>query len=150
MTSISAIASSATVVLLPRIARTADGMRQGADGEVVAGQLRHHLPATEREDAGADIDEFFNIGRDDDVGGASLAVGLHHAVDFGLGADVDADGGVFKHDHAVFLAGPAGEHDLLLVAARERADVALRVGGLDGAAGEDTAGVAGLVAEVTW
>ena len=41
----------------------------------------------------------------------------HHAVDLGLGADIDADGRVLQHQQPVALAGPARQHDLLLVAA---------------------------------
>ena len=102
------------------------GQRRG--GELVARQLGDDLAAAEGQHAVADVDQLLDVRGDHDVGGARLAVGQHHAVDLGLGADVDADGRILQHDDPVFLPGPAGQHDLLLVAARQRADVAVRIG----------------------
>ena len=60
-------------------------------------------------------------------GGAGGGVSGHHPVDLGLGADVDADRRVLQDEQAVVLPGPAGQHDLLLVAAGQRGDVALGI-----------------------
>ena len=53
----------------------------------------------------------------------------HEAVHGGLGADVDALGRLVEDDHLGRRRQPFGDDDLLLVAARQRADVLAERGG---------------------
>ena len=72
-----------------------------------------------------------SIGRDEDDRRAQLGTLLHQAVDLALGADVDAARRLREHQHLGVAVEHPPEHDLLLVAARERSDTALRRGGHD-------------------
>ena len=67
---------------------------------------------------------------DEIISTATPAVGepAHQAIDFGLGADVDAARRLVEDDDLGLHGQPLGEHDLLLVAARERAGALRDVG----------------------
>ena len=67
-------------------------------------------------------------------------------IDFRLGADVDADGRLLEHEKTHLRLHPAGENDLLLIAAAQRGDHRLGIPGLDREAVEDDARIGELVA----
>ena len=101
------------------------GRRQLADDPALA---HHGDPVGEAEQLG-------HLGgdhQDGDAGGGEL---LDQAVDLELGADVDAAGRLVQDQDARLAGEPAGEHHLLLVAARELADLLLDGGRLDARAG---------------
>ena len=59
------------------------------------------------------------IGRDQDDAGALLQQRAEQPVDFGLGADVDADGRLVEDEQLGAVVEPFADDDLLLVAARQ-------------------------------
>ncbi len=61
-------------------------------------------------------------------GDAAVGQGADQRVDLRAGADVDAAGGLVQQQHPAVAQQPAGQHDLLLVAAGQRADLAVDVG----------------------
>ena len=71
------------------------------------------------------------VGRDQENAGARVQELGEDAVDLGLGADVDADGGLVEDEQVGAVAEPFADDDLLLVAARQGG------GGDTGGAGDD-------------
>src|SRR5699024_9832406 len=67
---------------------------------------------------------------DDDSDSASRKL-VDQGVDLGARADVDAAGRLVEQEDPAVAHEPTGQHDLLLVAARERADLARDVLGAD-------------------
>ena len=69
-------------------------------------------------------------GHDDD-GDALVGEPADEGVDLGAGADVDAAGGLVEQQDPAAVQQPAGEDDLLLVAAGQGARLAVHAGGAD-------------------
>ncbi len=93
----------------------------GEDRGLVAlrGQLGGGMPVVHDDDAVGHADDLGELRRDHEDGDALLGEPAHELVDGDLGADVDAAGGLVEQHHAGLRGEPLGEHDLLLVAARE-------------------------------
>ena len=109
-----------------------DGPGQGLDVRVGHDQQRVGQPAV-----GHDVDE---VGRLEDLGDlgavddhrvAAAGVLAHEPVDLALRADVDAAGRLLEDEHARALHDRRRDGDLLLVAARQRADRQVDRGRLD-------------------
>ena len=69
-----------------------------------------------------------DLAGDHDDGDAAVGQVAHQRVDLRAGADVDAAGGLVEQQHAAVAQQPAGQDDLLLVAAGQGADLAVDVG----------------------
>jgi hypothetical protein len=101
--------------------------QQLALARVFAGDLGHELALAHDENPAADPHQLLQFGGDDeDAEPGSCEVG-DDAVKLGLRLDVHAPGGLVQQQHAAMAEQPAGQHDLLLVAARELANDAVRV-----------------------
>ena len=91
----------------------------------------HDAAGSHHQDAVRQAYQFSHLGRDQEDRHAVGGKALDEAVDLGLGADVDAAGRLVQ-DQDLRLAGdPAGEDNLLLVAARQLADRLLQRWRLD-------------------
>ena len=100
-------------------------------GGVGAGDVGGEAALAHDEDAVAHAEDLGELGGDHDDGDPLLGELGDQGVDLGLGADVDAAGG-FVEDENLRLGGePAGDDDLLLVAAGEGADALLHRRGAD-------------------
>jgi hypothetical protein len=111
------------------------GDHQAADllfRDVGAGELTHDMPAREDEYAVAQSFELESVGRHDDDRGALIRDVAENPVDLHARANVDAGGRFFGEDQRGLGKERSGEHDLLLVAARERADIGIDTSALDG------------------
>lgn len=94
--------------------------------DLAARQRTSHTPVDDHGDAVAELDQFDEIGRDDQDP-AAVADGIpDHGIDFLACAHVDADRRFIQEQHARPRIIPFSEHDLLLVAAGERPDQAER------------------------
>src|SRR5271170_8475495 len=125
----------------------ARGIRgEACDRELAASDLGHDATATEYERAMADALHFFEIGREQQNRKALFQGLLHEVIDFRLGADVDADSRLLEHEKTHLRLHPAGENDLLLIAAAQRGDHRLGIPWLDGEAVEDDARIGNFVA----
>ena len=91
--------------------------------------LGDDLALAHDQDARADADELLELGRDDEHAEAGLGEVGDQPVDLGLGRDVDAARRLVEQQHPAVAQQPAGEHHLLLVAAREQPDDAVGVVG---------------------
>lgn len=100
-------------------------------GHLVAGQFTRHRATAQDDDAVGALDEFLDVGGDEQDGEAFAGEVVDEALDLGLGADVDAPGGLVEQQDLGLQAEPAGQQDLLLVAAGEFADLLLGARGLD-------------------
>lgn len=100
-------------------------------GHRVAREFARHRAAAQDDDAVGALDEFFDVGGDEQDGEALPGEFVDEALDLGLGADVDAAGGFVEQQHLGLQAEPAGEEYLLLVAAGEFADLLLGARRLD-------------------
>ena len=98
--------------------------------------VHHRDPVGEGED-------LVELGRDQHHGRPAVALGDDPAVDELDGAHVDAAGGLGGDEHLQVAGELAGHDDLLLVAARQRADGGLRALGADVELLDPLAGVAG-------
>jgi hypothetical protein len=86
-------------------------------------------PLAHDHDAVAHADHLEQLGRDHDHGHA-LARGLaDQVVDRGLAVDVDAAGRLVEDQQVLGGGEPLGQHDLLLVAAREELHLLVQAGG---------------------
>ncbi len=88
-----------------------------------------HAALAHDDDAVAHAEDFGQFGRDHDDREALGDQFGHEVVHGGLGADVDALGRLVEDDHLGLGRQPFGDHHLLLVAARQRADVLAQRGG---------------------
>ena len=102
---------------------------QRALGRVLAVDLGDDLAFAHDEDARADVRELFELGRDDEHAEARGGELADDPVDLRLRGDVDPARRLVQKQDATLAEQPAGEHDLLLVAAGEQADHAVRVVG---------------------
>ena len=138
----------------PRL-RGADCQRRVAEGQRHqpllggVGVVEHagQPAAAHHADAMGEAEQLGQLGRDQEDGEAVGGERANQPVDLGLGADVDALRRLVEDEEARLRRQPAGERDLLLVAAGERAhrrvdrrradgevgDEALRLGALGGA-----------------
>jgi hypothetical protein len=91
-------------------------------------ELRGHLAAVEADDAVADERNLGQLAREEEHRGAVRGELAQERVDLALGADVDAAGRVEAEQGLEPVREPAGDRHLLLVAAREPADLPLRPG----------------------
>jgi len=82
-------------------------------------------------DAVAHAEDFGHLGRDHDNRHAALGQIDHEAVDLGFGADIDALSGLVEDENGGRDVEPAGERDLLLIAAGERAGLGVDRRGFD-------------------
>ncbi|BAB51502.1 mll4969 [Mesorhizobium japonicum MAFF 303099] len=82
-------------------------------------------------DAVGHADHLLHVAGDHQHGDAGIGQGAHQPVDFRLGADVDAARRLVEDHHLRVHGQPLAEHDLLLVAARQRAGARLHRRRLD-------------------
>jgi hypothetical protein len=100
-------------------------------GEFPALEFASQAALTQDEDSITEGDEFgeFTGGDDDSQTGATEFV--DDAVEFRLGSDIDAAGGVIEQQDAWLRSQPAGDDALLLVSAGKAGDARLQAGGFD-------------------
>ena len=87
-----------------------------------AGKFAGDPTVLHAHDAVGEPEDLGQLGRDQQDPDPLLRQRLDQRVDLGLGADVDAPRRLVEDQHLGLGGEPAGEHDLLLVAARELAD----------------------------
>ena len=104
-----------------------DDVRIGA-----AGQNRAQGAAAHHADAVAHADDFGEIAGDQNHGEALFCEAADDLVDLALGADVDALSGLVEDQELGLGREPAGEGNLLLIAAGEAAAAGFRTGAFDG------------------
>lgn len=104
---------------------------QAALVHLVAGEFTGDRAAAQDDDAVGALDQLLDVGGDQQDGEPFAGEFVDQALHLGLGADVDAPGGLVEQQHLGFQAEPAGEQHLLLVATGEFADLLLGAGGLD-------------------
>ena len=92
--------------------------------EVAGRRLVQDLAVPDDEDAVGEPEDLLDLAGHDDDGDAVVGEPTDEGVDLGAGADVDAAGGLVEQQDAAAAQQPPGEHDLLLVAAGEGADLA--------------------------
>ena len=95
------------------------------------GQLADEQAVTHHQDAVGHPDHLGQLAGDHQHGDAVGGELAHQLVDRVLGADVDAAGGLVHQHDARSDAEPAGEHDLLLVAAGEELHLLVEATGRD-------------------
>ena len=83
----------------------------------VARHLAGDPPLAHHQNAVAHADQFGQFGRDDDDADAAARQVAQDAVDFGLGADIDAARRLVEEDYLWVDREHLGDGDLLLVAA---------------------------------
>ena len=94
----------------------------------VAGVVVEDAAVGDDEHAVGEAEHLLDLARHHDDRGAGVGEPTDEGVDLGAGADVDTAGGLVEQQHAGAVHEPAGQHDLLLVAARERAGGAVGIG----------------------
>ena len=95
--------------------------------QIRAGKFAHDAPVIHDRDAVAAADEFVVVGRIEQDRRALIGELAHEPVELLLGADVDAARRIVEQDDARFGHQPFGDHDLLLISARQgRNGVGLR------------------------
>src|SRR3954451_19912993 len=82
-------------------------------------------------DAVADARDLIEFGRDEQHGHAVGGQIAYEFLDLGLGADIDAAGGLVEDEQRRLGDQPAGQQHLLLVAAAEVLDGRVRISGPD-------------------
>ena len=110
------------------------------------GGLVDDLALADDEDPVGETEHLLDLAGDDDDGDAAVGQRPDELVDLGAGADVDAAGGLVEQQHPAVAQQPAGEHDLLLVAAGEGAHGAGHAVGADVEAGGQLLGAPALLA----
>ncbi len=106
------------------------------------------LALADDEDPVGETEHLLDLAGDDHDGDAAVGERPDELVDLGAGADVDAAGGLVEDQHPAVAEQPAGEHDLLLVAARQGADGAGHAVGAYVEARGELGGAAPLLAPV--
>ena len=94
----------------------------------VAGVVVEDAAVGDDEHAVGEAEHLLDLARHHDDRGAGVGEAADEGVDLGAGADVDAAGRLVEQQHPGAVHEPAGEHDLLLVAAGEGAGGAVGVG----------------------
>ena len=79
----------------------------------------------------AHAEDFFHFAGGEQDRNALGGEFFHQAVDFLLGPDIDASGGLVEEQHLGFEGEPFSDDHLLLVATREKLDHLAIAGGLD-------------------
>src|SRR5271165_4036819 len=97
-------------------------MNQPLDGEVRSFQLSDDDAARKHQRAVTQSSDFFEICRNDDDAETGRERLVEKAVDFGLGADIDACSGILGDQNAPADPEPPPDDNLLLIASRERLD----------------------------
>ena len=92
-----------------------------ASSSSVGGGLVDHPALADDEDPVGEAEHLLDLAGDDHDGDAAVGEGADELVDLAAGADVDAAGGLVEQQHPAVAQQPAGEHDLLLVAAGQGA-----------------------------
>ena len=100
-------------------------------GRVGAGDLGRDAALVQDEDPVRHREDLGQVARDEDDPEAGRGELGDDPVDLDLGADVDAAGRLVEDEQARLGGQPLGQDDLLLVAARQRADHLLDAGHLD-------------------
>ena len=103
-----------------RAAARAREMQHVFLGRPRRGQLARDGALAHDEHAVGQPEDLGQVGRHDDHAEPLRGEVADDLVDLGLGADVDALGRLVEHQHLGLGRQPAGEQDLLLVAARQR------------------------------
>ena len=80
------------------------------------------------EDPVGQAEHFLDLAGHDDDGDTVVSEAPDEGVDLGARTDVDAAGGLVEDEHAAAAQQPSGEDDLLLVAAGQRAHLAVDPG----------------------
>ncbi len=93
---------------------------QGVLARVGAGQLADDAPRAKDEDAGREVEHLGHLARDQHDGTACGGELVDERVNLRLGADVDAARRLVEDQHGASRGEPLRQHDLLLVAARQR------------------------------
>jgi hypothetical protein len=92
-------------------------------GQVRSGlQLRNHPALTHDINPVAEADEFRQLATDHEDSDPTVCDPIDQFVDLGLGAHVDAPGGLVQHEQPRRGAQPLAEHTLLLIAAAQGGD----------------------------
>ena len=108
---------------VPPRARLAHRGRQDALRRRLGAVEDRHLPALAHDqDPVAHGEDLGQVGADQDDRDAFLGELVDDLVDLGLGPDVDPARGLVEDEHARMRVQPLAQHDLLLVAARQRGD----------------------------
>ncbi len=84
-----------------------------------ARDLSHHAPVAQDHDPRGQGQQLRHLARDQEDGAAVRGQAVDEGVDLRLGPDVDAAGGLVQDEDPAARGQPAGEDDLLLVAAGE-------------------------------
>ena len=112
--------------LRPAGVRTVALARAGRDDRLLGGLLArergHEAALAHDEHAVGEGEDLGQLGGDDQDGHAVAGQLGEQAVDLGLGADVDPAGRLVDDEQRRLAGQPLGQHDLLLVAAREQRD----------------------------
>src|SRR5271166_639996 len=97
-------------------------MNQPLNGEVRSSQLSDDDAARKHQRAVTQSSDFFEIcGNDNDAETGRERL-IEKAVDFGLGADIDACSGILSDQNAPADPEPTPDYHLLLIASRQRLD----------------------------
>ncbi len=102
------------------------GVQDAILGHLVAGEHRGDPAVAQDQGAVGDVGELGEVGRVEQDGVAARGEVAHQGEDLGLGADIDAARRIEEEQDPGFGGEQLGQHDLLLVAARQRADGLLR------------------------
>ena len=113
--------SAATVAASCAVALAGRGEHDRFLGRVGAGDLGGDRALVQDEDPVGHREDLGQVARDEDDREAGRGELRDDPVDLDLGADVDAAGRLVEDQHARLGRQPLAEHDLLLVAARQRA-----------------------------
>ena len=96
-----------------------------------AGHLGHEAPLVHHADAVAHPQQLRHLRRDEDDALAAVRQRVDDLVDLVFGAHVDAAGRLVQDQHLRVREQPLGQHDLLLVAARQLAGLLVDAGAAD-------------------
>ena len=88
-------------------------------------------PFADDQDPVGETEHLLHLARHHDDGDAARGQGPDQGVDLAAGADVDTAGGLVEQQHPAVAQQPAGQHDLLLVAAGQGAHRAVDAGRAD-------------------
>ena len=94
-------------------------------------EFAHLDTFAQNDDAAGESHDLGEFGGDDKEGDPLTGEFIKKAMDFGLGADIDAAGGFIDDEEIALAREPLGEGDFLLVAAAETGDGSIEAGGFD-------------------
>src|SRR5260221_6800415 len=126
------VAAGARSAACPVIrSRASGGGKEAILADRLAGELAHDRALLHDDDAVGEGEHGLGLGRDDDDADALIAQPAHDLDHVVLGADIHAARRLAQHAHLRRIGQPVGQPDLLLVAARQRAQQPLRRGRAD-------------------